>query len=301
MDKLSKEERLKHIVCQGLEQLHDQLGYGQITVVNKLKTLGHLVSPASLSNIKNSRTVGLQMLGVAAKGMQTLLQQELDIAFDADTQAFRVQQTPGWVATVVPEGSAAGADNPGFTLHANGRVSLQQKTDFIAHARHEVVEVGVRLNSFASYFVSQNEDAYKMHILALLRRGVHIKGYLLDPDCNEARLYFDDRARVQSFEKDATGEIKKVIERLKAQVAEFEAMQLPGTFEIYLYQHVPYNLFFVVDGATDYGKMMVSPYLYGVRRANCPVLEFTKREQPSLYRRYWESMQLFVDGAKKIS
>lgn len=270
-------------------------------MVNKLKMLGHPVSPASLSNIKNSKTVGLPILNVAAKGMEALLKREMDMAFDTQTQDFYLQNTPEWSASVVPEKPVRDPDGPAFTLHGEGRVSVQEKTDFIRHAKQEVIEVGVRLNSFSSYFVSQNEGAYKMHILALLQKGVHIKGYLLDPESNEARIYFEDRALVQSFEKDSIGEIKKVVERLRALCAEFEALQLPGTFEVYLYKHIPYSLFLVVDGATEGGKMMVSHYLYGVRRANCPVLEFTRQDQPPLFRRYWESMQLFLDGAKKLT
>ncbi len=300
MQKTSKEERLKNIVCRGLDHLQDKFDYGQRNVVNKLKMLELPVSAASLSNIKNGKPVGLAILSQAAKGIQLLLHQELDIAFDVELQDFRRLATPGWVASVVPERTPQSPEDSGFILHGDGRVPLQQKTDFIADAQQEVIEVGVRLNSFSSYFISQNESAYKMHIISLLRKGVNIKGYLLDPDSQEARIYFDDRAQVQSFEKDAIGEIKKVVERLKSLCVEFEAMQLQGKFEIYLYKHIPYSLFFVVDGATESGKMMVSPYLYGVRRANCPVMEFTKKDQPPLFRKYWESMQLFLDGAKRL-
>ncbi len=301
MDKVSKEERLKNIVCKGLEHLHDKLEYGQINVLGKLDTLGHTVSASSLSNIKKGRPVGLPTLSLAAKGMQTLLRQELDMAFDAEEQDFQAQHTPGWTATIALEKSAQQAVGPGFVLHVDGRVSLQQKTDFTDQAKQEVIEVGVRLNSFSGYFIHQNEGAYKTHIVALLQKGVHVKGYLLDPDSNEARIYFDDRAKVQSSEKDSISEIKKVIERLRKLCGEFEEMQWPGKFEIYLYKHIPYNLFLVVDGATDNGKMMVSPYLYGVSRANCPVLEFTQAGKPHLYGTYWKSMQSFLEGARKLT
>ncbi len=299
MDKTPKEERLKNIVCKGLEHLFHHLDYGQNNVLNKFRMLNHVVSAASLSNIKNGKPVGLPTLSLAAKGMQALLQQEMDMVFDTKVQDFRPQHTPGWSASVVPEKPLQ--SDPDFIMHADGRVSVQQKADFIADAKKEVIEVGVRLNSFSTYFTSHNEGAYKMHILALLRKGVDIKAYLLDPDCAEARIYFDDRARVQSFEKDSIEEIKKVIERLKSLCSEFEAMNLAGKFEVYLYRHIPYSLFYVVDGATEAGKMMISPYLYGIRRANSPVLEITRKDQPPLYRKYWESLQLYVDGAQKLT
>lgn len=301
MTKPSKEERLKTIVRKGLEHLQDKLDYGQSTVVNKLGMLEYKVSTSSFSNIKNDKSVGLPTLSLAAKGIQVLMERELDMAFDADKLDYYVRRTLDWVADVIPESPESPTESTGFKLHADGRVSLQQKTAFFAGATKEVIEVGVRLNSFASYFFSQNEKAYKEPIIDLLRRGVNVKGYLLDPESQEARIYFEDRARVQATEKDSISEIKKVIERLRTQCTEFERMQLKGKFEIYLYRHIPYNLFFVIDGGEKEGaKMMVSPYLYGVRRANCPVMEFTKKDNPPLYRSYWESMQLFIADARKL-
>ncbi len=300
MDKIPKEQRFKNIVCKGLEHLQEQLQYGQSTVINKFKTLDHPISPASLSNIKKGKKVGLATLSQAAKGMEVLLSQELDLVFDPEIQDFRLQHTPGWQSVVVPERPESAAVQPVFILHADGRLPLQQKTAFIRSARQEVLEIGVRLHSFSSYFTSQNDGVYRAHVVALLQKGVQVKGYLLHPECNEARLYFDDRAKVQGFEKDAIAEIKKVMQQLRTISAEFEALQLPGKFEIYLYKHLPYGFFFAVDGATEAGKMLVSPYLYGVRRANCPVFEFSKKDQPLLFRKYWESMQLFLDGAQKL-
>lgn len=298
MDKLPKKEQLTNIVCKGLECLVEELAYAQISVLNKLNLMGYTVSAASLSKIKTGKDVGLPLLGSVAKGMGFILEQELDMAFDDAVQDFRLRHTPNWKPTVIPEN--AEQNTALLTVHDEGRVSLQQKTGFIADAKKEVIEVGVRLNSFSSYFISQNESAYKTHITELLRRGVNIKGYLLDPECNEARIYFEDRARVQSFEKESIAEIRKVMQRLRLLCTEFEAMQLEGKFEIYLYRHIPYSLYLVVDGETDEGKMMVSPYLYGVRRANCPVMEFSKKGRRSLYRRHWESVQLFLDGAQKL-
>ncbi len=299
MAKISKEIRLRNIVCRGLEQLHEHLGYGQSHVVNKLKMLDLPVSTASLSNIKNGKPAGLSVLMTAAKGIEGLLQRELDMGFDADTQDFISLNTPSWTPEIVAEQEHMQTP-PTIKLHVEGRVSVNQKTDFIADARHEILEVGIRLNSLSTYFNSQNEQAYTNHILRLLRKGVKFKAYLLDPDSQEARIYFEDRARVISTEKDSIGEARKVIERLKLVSAKFEAMNLAGSFEVYLYKHIPVCLFFVVDGSTEHGKMMVSPYLFGVRRANCPVMEFTRKEQPLLFRRHLESMQLFIEGAQKL-
>lgn len=301
MTKPSKEERLKIIVCKGMDQLHEKLVYNQSTVVHKLDVLGFKVSTASFSNIINDRKVGLQTLSAAAKGIHALIEKELDMAFDVDQLDYFPKNTPDWVSSIVQEhvDSPSGAAAK-FDLH-DGRVSTQQKTAFFANAKKEVIEVGVRLNSFSSYFFSQKETAYRQPVIHLLEKGVDVKGYLLDPNSQEARIYFDDRARVQATEKDAIEDIKTVIKRLKVVCAEFDAMNLSGKFEIFLYKHIPYNLFFVVDGAEKEGaQMMVSPYLYGVKRADCPVIQLTKKENPHLFRKYYESMQLFIASATKL-
>lgn len=127
-----------------------------------------------------------------------------------------------------------------------------------------------------------------------------IKSYLLDPDTNEARIYFEDRAKVQTFEKDAISETKRNLERLKALCREFLGHAAAGTFEIFLYRHIPFSQILVVDSKMEGAKMMVSNYLYGIKRADCPVMEFSKKDQSQLYSKYWESFQLFADGAVKL-
>lgn len=298
---ITKEERLRNIIRLALLLLQDEMAYGQNNIVKKLSTLGYQISPSSFSNIKKGKAVGLNLLNITAKGMQLLIERELGLVFDGDSQNFKPQDTPNWVATIVPEKPQKDIDKPGYILHIEGRVIMPQKSDFIDSAQREVIEVGARLRSFSRYFFSENETAYKHRILKLLKRGVDVKSYLLDPDSNEARIYFDDRAKVQSFEKESPADIKKVLVQLKELCDEFESKQMPGKFEIYLYKHIPYGLFLSVDGSRENGKMMVSPYLYGIRRADCPVLEITRYDQPVLFRKYWESLQLFLDGAKKLT
>lgn len=300
MEATSKEARLRNIVVKGLEHLFEKLTYGQKNVLNKFGTLGYQLTASALSKIKNEGEVGFRTLNQSAKYMQEVLQLELGMIYSSESQDFVNQDTPDWKAYVIPERTNDPDKSPSFLIHVNGRVSIQEKTQFIAEARKEVLEIGVRLNSYTNYFISQSDKAFKAHIVALLRKGVSIKSYLLDPDSQEARIYFDDRAKVQTFEKDAITETKRNMERLKALCAEFEAMHLAGTFEIFLYRHIPFSQILVVDSKMEGAKMMVSNYLYGVKRADCPVIEFSKTDRPQLFSKYWESFQHFVSGAVKL-
>ena len=286
------------IVRQGTELLQVQCGYQQNTIAKKLRTLDCLISNAALNLILNKNDKSsLKILKKTAEGIEAPVGQELGMQYDTRKQAFTRMKNRQWQPYVVPEQP----DAPNrIVFHPDGRVSVDEKTAFIQGASQEVIEVGVRLNSFANYFISQKEKAYKTHIQALLQRGVNVKGYLLDPDSNEARLYFEDRARVQTFETDSIGEIKKIIGRLKGIAAELNRPELPGKFEIFQYKHLPYAFFYAVDGATEHGKMMVAPYLYGIRRAYCPVMEFHKKDQSSLYLKYWESLRYLTENAKQL-
>ncbi|MBV6442441.1 MAG: hypothetical protein DYG98_22295 [Haliscomenobacteraceae bacterium CHB4] len=297
---LNKEERLYDIVQKGVGLLAEKQEYGQINLVNKLKILNLAVSPASLSNIVKGKKAGLQVLKTAAQGIEAILRSELGMEYARETREFRPFAEPDWQPYIIPEILMPAQNDSGLILHTDGRLSIQQKTEFIAAAQKEVIEVGVRLKTFADYFISRKEPEYKDHIAALLRRGVAVKGYLLDPDSNEASLYFADRARAQEPERDAIAETKKAVEKLKRLVGEFAQRNYPGTFEIFLYKHIPYNHFLVTDRHQDGGRMMVSHYIYGIRRAECPVLEFTRSQQPALFKKYADSLEYFIRDAKPL-
>jgi hypothetical protein len=298
MARTPRDKRNRTIVCTGLDHLSDKLGYSQSIVLGKLRMLHVNISAASLSNIKNDKIVGTGILDATAKGIKVLMQKELGMEFDEQAGDFKELQAPDWERSVVPE--KLEPTNTGIKIYAAGRATVPEKTAFFEHARQELIEVGIRLKSFSTYFISQNDSAYKQHILNLLRDGVHIKGYLLDPECEQARVYFEDRSEELPSEKKSLEKIREVMDDLRELCAEIEAMQLPGKFEIFLYQHIPYCLYLIVDGESDNGKMMVSPYLYGTRRANCPVFEFARKDQPILFERYLEAYKSFVKGTRKL-
>jgi len=55
-----------------------------------------------------------------------------------------------------------------------------------------------------------------------------------------------------------------------------------------------------VDGDSPNGKVMVSHYVYGLSRANCPVVEFSKQSNPALYDRYWDSLKKLAENARQL-
>ena len=306
MDKprVSKEERLRNIVKSGFAILQEEKSYKQNQIINKFKTLNIKVSSASLSNLLNNKNVGLDVLKKTADGIEAILQSEL--GYIINNGLFEKDINHDFKPQTIKEISSTTTvfDNdtllPGFTFHSDGRVSIKHKTNFIQSAQSEIIEVGIRLKTFADYFYSRNEQEFKVHIISLLKRGVKMRFYMLDPDSNEASLYFRDRSKVQEEEMDSINEMKKILSRINKIHSEFEKEQFTGTFELYLYKHVPTNHYLVIDGNRPSGKMMISHYLYGLRRSECPVMEIDKHSQSNLFKKYFKSLNLFIADAKRV-
>lgn len=299
---LPKTEAYQKIVREGYRLLGEQRAYSQTDIQKKMASLGYEASRPSLSNIiSGKRKAGREALYAAGEAMLLIVQSELGYSFDYERLCFdENSRPPDWKPVVVPlpENDRAGQD--GILFHAEGRLSIQDKVNFLKDARHEVIEFGIRLKAFTHYFLSRNAHEFRNHIEELLARGVHLKLYLLDPGCNAARFYFEDRSIVLPDEARSGEVIKEVVELLRQVKEELSAGQHPGTIEAFQYRRLPYCHFLIVDGESRHGKMMVSPYLYGIRRADCPVVQLSRNADRSLYRRYWTSFQHLTRDALPI-
>lgn len=301
MLRLKKDERYADIIRKGLVLLSERQDYRQVDVLAKLETLGKPVSRASLSNVvTGARSVGLPVMRKASDGLEEIIQSELGMAYDPDARSFFPVAASGWQPYIIPVHPTATPETSSVMTYFDGRVSISHKTAFISSAQKEVIEVGIRLKTFADYFISRKEKEYKDYISTLLERGVNFKAYMLDPDCQEARMYFEDRKKVQEEEADAVLEMKRVVEKLRRLVREFAQRAYRGKFEVYLYRHIPYNHFLLVDPQEKGAKMMVSHYIYGIKRADCPVWEFTRNAPEQLYAKYEKSLGDYLRDAKPL-
>lgn len=300
---ITPRQQYLNIIQKGFALLKEQKRYKQSNVVHKLQTLQCDYGPALFSQIITKNLGGEDSLNDISVGIKEIIYSELGYVFDEKQQIFIHQPEKGWTEKIIPDSSIKSASIVnGVYVHADGRLDVGDKTRFFADAQEEVIEIGVRLNTFTNYFTSQKPSAgYKYQVIELLKRGVNFKAYLLHPDSAEASVYFADRAKKQKDESRGTTDIQRIIERLYGVVDKIGAMNLPGKFEIYKYRHIPYGNFFVVDGGKPQGKMLVSPYIYGVERANSPVLEFSRKSNPALYLTFWDSVKAFVDKAELIA
>lgn len=185
-------------------------------------------------------------------------------------------------------------------IHEEGRRSIADKIEFIQNAKYEVIEMGIRLNTFSKYFIGRNDSEFKDHIIKLLTRGVELKCLMMDPEAEFTRYYFEDRAKANPREMQAFKEMPQILEDLKLIQNELNGMNLAGKMRIFLYHNFPYHHYLTVDGAKEWGKMMYSSYIYGEKRANCPVTEFYQHGSPTLYARHWNAVQLILNQSTEV-
>ncbi|MFM9952039.1 MAG: hypothetical protein ACKV1O_29175 [Saprospiraceae bacterium] len=292
-------QRSIDIILAGVVLLKEKQGYSQLQIIEKMEVLGFNVSESALSKIVRYKEGGNKILKIAAEGIQELIRREIGVEWE-ETK-YSDAPPSNWAPSLVEiETTVLPSANPGFTFYKDGRLPIAQKVDFISGAKQEVIEFGVVLNTFAGYFFSRNEKEFKHHVQELLAKGVNFKCYLLDPDCEETQLYFSDRAKHLPDELKSIGKIREAIEKLGKVQQQFINAGYRGAFEIFAYQHIPANYFMTVDGDSPDGKVMVSHYVYGLSRANCPVLEFSKKSNPALYDRYWDSLQMLAQNARQL-
>ncbi|MEM1319423.1 MAG: hypothetical protein AAGG75_04160 [Bacteroidota bacterium] len=294
------EEFNRALVRDGLQLLKAKKRYRQNNIIAKIKTLGLVISASTLSNIINGKSVAEETIEETAEKIMEIIKQELGMVLEKE--AFIFDETDsGWEASIVPElfeDHPGLILKPGFSFTAEGRYEPNKKVELFSMAETEVIEFGLTMRTYASHFISKSDQAFRTPITQLLAKGVHIRCYLLDPECNEASMYFDDRAKVLKAEQRGISVIRNSLETLASVSEEFRTEGYPGHFEVYTYRHIPYNHFMSIDASEPTAKMLVSHYVYGKPRGKCPVMEFTQEHSPQLYRLYLDSLKSLTKGAK---
>ncbi len=283
---------LHRIIDRGLQILIDEQAILQVDLYRKFQSLEINLSKATISNLwRKKPSVSIGTIRKAARGIQYILQREFCLEFDPEIQDYLpIPNCKPRPLTVLLPPPPPPPPLP-FQLH-DGRLNVADKVAFYQKAKNEIIEVGIRLKNFRNYFLETRESAFREPICHLLENGVNFKCFVLNPQGNCARRYIEDRQLVQANEANLLKEIPHFTDELRQEFVQLNRMGFPGRMSLYQYDHIPYYHACVTDGnTTDNARILITPYLYGVSRANSPVIEVNRRQQLRLYQRYWRSVQ----------
>lgn len=178
-----------------------------------------------------------------------------------------------------------------FQINEDGRLLIDDKVSFILNAKSEVIELGIRLREFTSYFTSRNPSEFKNHVIELMKKGVILKCFALDGK------WALENFIIPNSEKKYYEEIDETLNQLNEFKKEISEMNLDGRVEIYTYQHIPMFHAQCTDGESSEGKMTISNYLTGIKRSQCPVIQFSKQTHPKLFETYWTSIHKIIENS----
>ncbi len=173
-----------------------------------------------------------------------------------------------------------------FHIHTAGRLAIEEKVQFMCQADSEIIEIGTGLTSFAKYFTGQKPKEFKDHIRKLLSRGVSVKCFAVDPEHGPA---IASVAGAKEYLGDSMRAKELIIEERKT----FLAQGLPAELEYYCYRTAPVFHCLCIDGTDALNaRMLFSPYLPGLSRAECPVLQVSRIAMPELFEKYWSAVEV---------
>lgn len=283
----------ENLIREAYKLLKSNKGYSQRKVVHKLNYLGYKTNVTAFSQVNNKKSISAEALVTLFEGMKELVEKEI---------CHVIKESTAWEKTTDCQEETVQEQNKNtITFYEEGRLTIEDKVNFFVGAKKEVIEFGMTLNTFSNYLLSRSEAAYKNHIIQLLKDGVDFKCYLLDPNWQGTKIYFDDRESVCKEGDTGVNKIQSSLRRLKVISDELNTLNHSGQFEVFTYRHFPANYFLAVDiSEKSIAKMMVSNYLFGEKRADCPVMSFTRQDQLTLFMRYLQSLNKITKGAKKI-
>lgn len=275
-------------------------------IVQWLRGRGNRITEAALSNFKKEfeeeKKMGIARVKKFCGLLEAYIEDYLQYEFDQETNSFIPNKNKNSYPIGLRSSSSLGHLLGKFEQvdFLSGRLLLSQKVKLIENARLEIIEVGVRLKTFTSYFESQSDAAYTNFIIDALKRGVELKCLVLNPKAEITRHYFKDRILTDFSEEKSIEIIETVVAKLKNIRTQLAKESYAGSLNVFTYSHFPHNHFFSIDRNTPQGVIIISSYLYGVKRAKCPVFIVTKQGHPALFGIYNSALDLILNDIEEI-
>ena len=296
---MTPKEKNELIATEGIHFLVDDCAYTQAQLLGMFEVLDIKTNKTSLSNLySGKRAVKSKAMTNLAKGIKIILEREQCKVFDFEQKRFTIIPScePRPIKKVTKVTPVNTEKLPkGYIIH-EGRIDVPEKVLLYQQATYEIIEIGLRLRRFTEYFNSMRDSAFLDPIRQQLTNGVNFKCYVLNPSGNFAQRYYNDRALVQPKEKETYQDSPKVIANLKQVCLKLNKEGYKGQMSLFQYDHFPYFHASIIDADTENGIMYLSSYLYGIARANTPVIEVHQKTQKKLFKRYYASVKSIINS-----
>lgn len=292
------EKNYQSIIKLSIQKLISESGYTQVEIFKKFQQLEIQVSRASISNFCNKKYGSVSLLREAAKGFKLIMERDLCLNYNERSNQFKKIENcsprPIDINKKLVTSEIEIKHQP-YSIF-DGRMDVTDKVELYQKAKYEIVEIGLRLKNFRSYFEEKRESAFLDPLRNLLEDGINFKCYTLDPKGNYARKYIEDRATSQPSEIELLEDIPRITAELRNLFIQINREGFKGKMELYQYDHFPYYHATAIDGNTENGNLNIAPYLYGISRANTPVIQLQQKSNKVLFRKYWKSVKTLVNS-----
>lgn len=299
---MSNKKQYLFIIQLGIKQLAE-FGYRQNQICDLLKDRGIKTSESTLSNcVTELKLPSINTQKMLNQGIQDLVKIHCGMIYQSDAQDFvkaDEKQLNNFQPQFVPPTPVAHLSNDTHRF-LNGRKGASNKIELYQTAKKEVIELGIRLHRFSTYFTQESDALFKLPILRRLRTGVHFHCYILQPNGRIAQPYFKDRAHLQPNEIAAFQAMPDIRNELIDIFGELNQQTDRGKMHLYQYDSFPYQHATVIDGNRIDSQMYITQYLYGTLRSKSPSFLLIKRKQPEIYQLYYQAIQATIQRAEQI-
>jgi hypothetical protein len=181
----------------------------------------------------------------------------------------------------------------GIVVFEHGRPSLDEKMKIIESAKIEVIEVGISIRTFVGYFNSRPAIEFRDPFVRLMRARVKVRCLLMDPDWSFSREV--EGAELPNRIRASLGALHDLNEN-------FSKLGIERPIELYLYRSMPHFAAICIDGDSEGGKMLFSPYLHRMNKAEAPCFFITRKSNPIMFTKFWDSINnLIADAGPQIA
>jgi hypothetical protein len=179
--------------------------------------------------------------------------------------------------------------------YEDGRVPLDITVGLIEAAESEIIVIGSSFRSFVSHFEQQPDYKFKNYVIDLMQKKVNFKILVMDPDSKIVEAYAKDRN-----DPNLINHTRNSINILRSLTTEFQALTLPGKFEVYVYQRIPFSYILLVDQNEDTGRALLTHYLPATKKAHCPYIKLYKSSTPVAFGRYCNAIADIVKTSRML-